>query len=225
MSHLTSTTYESPVGTLTLVAGDAGLRAVIWPDGRLDRVGLGGDDGHTRRGGLSWPRPRRSSTEYFAGTRTTFELPLDLEGTAFQLAAWQALGEIPYGETRTYAAAGGPHRPADGRSGGRGSERPQSGLDRPSLPSRDRQRRLAARVRRRARGEGRRCSHSSAVTQTARPRRRGSSLCRRPALLPSPRPGRARWGGSGSLNPKSAPAGPNAVRGTVSSGLGLRTRC
>ena len=42
MTELISTTYESPVGALTLVAGDAGLRAVIWPDGRLDRVGLAG---------------------------------------------------------------------------------------------------------------------------------------------------------------------------------------
>ena len=41
--------------------------------------------------------------EYFAGTRTAFDLPFDLRGTAFQLAAWNALAEIPYGETRTYA--------------------------------------------------------------------------------------------------------------------------
>src|SRR3989337_1022452 len=34
-------------------------------------------------------------------------------------------------------------------------------------------------------------------------------------------PGRARWGVSGSLNPTSAPAGPNAVRGTASTGSGL----
>ena len=37
-----------------------------------------------------------------------------------------------------------------------------------------------------------------------------------PATLRAP--GRARWGVSGSLNPKSAPAGPNAVRGAVVSG-------
>ena len=41
-------------------------------------------------------------TEYFAGERTTFDLPLDPVGTEFQVAAWRALGEIPYGETRTY---------------------------------------------------------------------------------------------------------------------------
>ncbi len=41
--------------------------------------------------------------EYFAGARTTFDLPLDLRGTPFQIAAWEALAAIPYGETRTYA--------------------------------------------------------------------------------------------------------------------------
>ena len=40
--------------------------------------------------------------EYFAGTRTSFDVPLDLHGTPFQLAAWQALAGIPYGATRTY---------------------------------------------------------------------------------------------------------------------------
>lgn len=40
--------------------------------------------------------------EYLEGRRQTFELILHPEGTAFQKAAWQALMEIPYGETRTY---------------------------------------------------------------------------------------------------------------------------
>ena len=41
-------------------------------------------------------------TEYLAGTRTTFTFPLAPQGTPFQLAVWQALQEIPYGETRSY---------------------------------------------------------------------------------------------------------------------------
>lgn len=41
-------------------------------------------------------------TEYFHGKRTRFQLPLAYEGTEFQKAVWQALLEIPYGETRTY---------------------------------------------------------------------------------------------------------------------------
>ncbi len=42
-------------------------------------------------------------TEYFNGSRTTFDLPLAPQGTAFQEAVWQALQRIPFGETRSYA--------------------------------------------------------------------------------------------------------------------------
>ena len=41
-------------------------------------------------------------TEYFAGTRTRFELPLAPEGTPFQQRVWKALLDIPYGETISY---------------------------------------------------------------------------------------------------------------------------
>lgn len=40
--------------------------------------------------------------EYFRGERKDFDLPLDLRGTPFQLAIWEALTTIPYGETRSY---------------------------------------------------------------------------------------------------------------------------
>jgi O-6-methylguanine DNA methyltransferase len=40
--------------------------------------------------------------EYFAGTRREFDVPLDHRGTPFQQRVWQALLEIPYGETRSY---------------------------------------------------------------------------------------------------------------------------
>ena len=153
MTQLTSTSYESPVGALTLVAGDEGLRAVIWPGGRLDRVGLAGEE-LTPGDAPVLDATAAQLDEYFAGTRTTFDLPLDLHGTPFQLAAWQALAGIPYGETRTYGEQADRDRPADGRAGDRRRERPQPGLDRPPLPSRDRQQRLARRVRRRARGQG-----------------------------------------------------------------------
>ena len=41
-------------------------------------------------------------TEYLKGERKTFDLPLNPHGTEFQKRVWKALGEIPYGETRTY---------------------------------------------------------------------------------------------------------------------------
>lgn len=44
----------------------------------------------------------RQLQEYFAGLRRIFDLPLAPEGTTFQLAAWQALLTIPYGQTASY---------------------------------------------------------------------------------------------------------------------------
>jgi methylated-DNA-[protein]-cysteine S-methyltransferase len=41
--------------------------------------------------------------EYFEGKRKSFTLPVDYKGTEFQLAVWNALCEIPYGQTKSYS--------------------------------------------------------------------------------------------------------------------------
>lgn len=99
---LATTTMSSPVGTLTLVASGAGLVAVLWPDERPDRVRLG----EYAPGGqhLVLGAARDQLDDYFAGNRTRFDLPLDPRGTPFQQAVWRALGDIPFGETRSYGA-------------------------------------------------------------------------------------------------------------------------
>ncbi|HEV8013826.1 MAG TPA: methylated-DNA--[protein]-cysteine S-methyltransferase, partial [Pontimonas sp.] len=40
------------------------------------------------------------------GTRTTFDLPLKAEGTAFQQSIWKALQDIPHGQTTSYGKLG-----------------------------------------------------------------------------------------------------------------------
>src|SRR4051794_19289173 len=42
-------------------------------------------------------------SDYFSGRQNTLEVPLDLQGTPFQLGVWKALMEIPFGETKTYS--------------------------------------------------------------------------------------------------------------------------
>ena len=94
-------TMPSPVGTLTLVASDAGLRAVLWDGDDPARVRL-----ETARMTPDHPlliETVRQLRDYFAGTRTAFTLPLDFRGTGFQKQVWSALLAIPYGETRSYA--------------------------------------------------------------------------------------------------------------------------
>lgn len=92
----------SPLGTLTLVADDAALVAVLWPDDRPGRVALPARTIATAHPLLI--EARAQLDEYFAGTRTRFELPLAPRGTDFQRSVWRALDAIPFGETRSYAA-------------------------------------------------------------------------------------------------------------------------
>ncbi|WP_168400276.1 methylated-DNA--[protein]-cysteine S-methyltransferase [Acinetobacter indicus] len=90
----------SPVGRLKLVATDSALVAVIWDNENPKRV---------RQAELveQLDHPilldaQQQLNEYFQGQRQTFELPLDFEGTEFQKKVWQALLNIPFGETRSY---------------------------------------------------------------------------------------------------------------------------
>ncbi len=101
-TELTTQQLETPLGPLTLVGSAAGLRAILWAPDDQARVGLSGA-ALTAAPVDVLDDAAEQLTGYFAGTRTAFDLPLDLRGTAFQLAAWNALAEIPYGETRTYA--------------------------------------------------------------------------------------------------------------------------
>lgn len=94
------THIPSPVGTLKLVAGPAGLAAILWENDREDRVRLGDMIEQPDHPVLA--ETRRQLEEYFAGKRTRFDLPLDFRGTAFQKSVWAALLTIPAGETRSY---------------------------------------------------------------------------------------------------------------------------
>ena len=96
-----SSTYQSPLGPLELVASDEGLVAVLWPDDPPDRVRLG-DDLLESPDHPVLAKAADQLDEYFEGKRKDFDLPLDLRGTEFQVAAWQSLAQIPYGETATY---------------------------------------------------------------------------------------------------------------------------
>ncbi|HEX6363456.1 MAG TPA: methylated-DNA--[protein]-cysteine S-methyltransferase [Albitalea sp.] len=93
-------TIDTPLGPLLLARTARGL-AGAWFGGQSDHpLTLGGpqqpDDELLRAAAAQFD-------EYFAGRRTRFDVPLDLHGTAFQQAVWQALLEIGPGETRCYS--------------------------------------------------------------------------------------------------------------------------
>lgn len=91
---------KSPVGQLCLVAHEHALVAVLWendPPQRVRLVELQEDQQHP-----ILLKAEKQLNEYFQNKRQCFDLPLDFIGTAFQKKVWQALLNIPFGETRTY---------------------------------------------------------------------------------------------------------------------------
>ena len=101
MLELHTMLLPTSVGVLKLVASDAGLCAVLWPqDATAQRVILPRAVENAAHPILC--AAARQLDEYFAGTRRQFDVPLDLAGTPFQLKAWAALCAIPFGQTRTY---------------------------------------------------------------------------------------------------------------------------
>ncbi|KHF76609.1 Methylated-DNA--protein-cysteine methyltransferase [Acinetobacter sp. neg1] len=91
---------DSPVGALKLVAHDQALVAVMWDNENHKRVRLAELVEDRQHPMLH--KVKQQLEEYFAGQRQQFDLPLDFQGTAFQQQVWQALLNIPYGETRSY---------------------------------------------------------------------------------------------------------------------------
>ncbi len=111
------TVFESPIGPLTLVPGESGLRHLYFP-GRSP--GLDEREGDPRR----LADVTAQLEEYFRGERREFDFALEPRGTPFQLRVWQALLEIPYGTTTTYGRLAQRLAPANGSgttagSGGR----------------------------------------------------------------------------------------------------------
>ncbi|WP_425516040.1 methylated-DNA--[protein]-cysteine S-methyltransferase [Anaerolentibacter hominis] len=80
----------------------AGLILIEETDGEVTRIGFTEEQIKTPDQSPVLHETVRELLEYFEGNRKEFELPLHPSGTAFQKKVWDALKEIPYGETRSY---------------------------------------------------------------------------------------------------------------------------
>lgn len=89
--------FESPVGRLLLAGSKRGLKLVRFSGGHARQV-----DPEWQEGDWQFREVVQQLRSYFAGKRTSFDLPLVLEGTEFQKKVWTALQKIPYGETTSY---------------------------------------------------------------------------------------------------------------------------
>ena len=98
--------FKSCWGWMGVAASDRGVAGIVLP--RASRSAVA-EDLRIEAGSSNVPpsdtlrRARRQLTEYLAGTRTSFDLPLDFSrGTAFQRRVWKTLRAIPYGELWSY---------------------------------------------------------------------------------------------------------------------------
>jgi methylated-DNA-[protein]-cysteine S-methyltransferase len=94
-------TIDSPVGRLTLVASNDALLEIRFERGR-------GSRGGPTVGGREDPdhpilcMAEKELSEYFAGSRRSFDVPTSFAGTPFQNRVWRLLLKIPYGKTVSY---------------------------------------------------------------------------------------------------------------------------
>lgn len=87
---LCSIAIDSPVGRLTVSATPEAIVSIAWTD-----------DPHGEPNALLI-EARRQLEAYFAGRLTRFELPLMITGSPFDKRVWEAMRQIPYGQTRSY---------------------------------------------------------------------------------------------------------------------------
>lgn len=97
-------TYPTQIGSITLTEMDGAISSIS------TSCEVGDECEH-----VETPLIKRAMTqilEYLEGKRKTFDFPIAWQGTPFQIKVWEALRNIPYGETRSYgqiaAAIGNP---------------------------------------------------------------------------------------------------------------------
>lgn len=91
-------TMHSPLGSIRIARNEEGITEVEFVSGKGPPP-----PEHWTPNVFSLSNAIKQLQEYFAGERTRFDLPLAPRGTSFQLSVWDALRDIPYGETRSYA--------------------------------------------------------------------------------------------------------------------------
>ncbi len=92
---------DSPIGRIELIGnGSAVVSLTIERDGSLPH------DGDKERSDAVLDRAATQLSEYFSGTRTTFDVPVTLRGTEFQKEVWGRLGELKFGEVTSYGELG-----------------------------------------------------------------------------------------------------------------------
>lgn len=93
--------FSSPIGQIEITGTESHITSIRFASSEQ----MTSSHPLTANTTTDWPlgeAAKKQLEEYFAGKRTTFNLPLQPTGTSFQQTVWQALQQIPFGETRSY---------------------------------------------------------------------------------------------------------------------------
>jgi methylated-DNA-[protein]-cysteine S-methyltransferase len=91
--------FDSPIGRIELTGDAAAVTSLS-----IERDGALPHDDRPERPNAVLETARAQLLEYFAGDRTTFSIPVRLEGTPFQRAVWAELERLGWGEATSYGA-------------------------------------------------------------------------------------------------------------------------
>ena len=94
--------YPSLLGNLLIAEEEDAVVYCQWEDSVDERIIATWEEDKEQQNALLTVACRQL-TEYFAGKRKAFDLPIRLNGTPFQQIVWKGLQQIPYGETLSYA--------------------------------------------------------------------------------------------------------------------------
>ncbi len=84
--------YDSPIGLIEIGGTPDGITSLFFVEER--RSGVATND--------VCEEAVKQISEYFAGSRQEFDLPITMDGTEFQQQVWQELRSIPFGQTVSY---------------------------------------------------------------------------------------------------------------------------
>jgi AraC family transcriptional regulator of adaptative response/methylated-DNA-[protein]-cysteine methyltransferase len=99
------TVAPTPIGRILVAATSRGVSAIYMGRSDADLAAMlrrEYPEAQIRRNPASVSRWVRQIVRHLAGRHPQLDLPLDIQGTAFQRRVWEALRQIPYGETRSY---------------------------------------------------------------------------------------------------------------------------
>lgn len=89
---------KTPLGRVSISASEVGITAITFGSGMVGKVK------NIKKSLISGhlEKVEGQLEEYFTGSRQVFDIPFDLQGTAFQKQVWGALAKIPFGKTKSY---------------------------------------------------------------------------------------------------------------------------